>query len=275
MSTFKKLFFNTALGHLWQEFLVRYRFKFVLPKIREATLDGIRLDLSSLSLKSRNRLLMGIYEAHEKRMCSEFLSADDSVVEIGSAIGFIGLFCQKNLGIRNYVLFEANPATLRILQANYALNGLAPVASNVALAPRDGPLELEVESDFWENSILPSSRDGLRKTVSVPGASFGSLLERVGRPFNVLIIDVEGAEQFIDPDEIPASVNKIIIELHPDRLGPEKIRDLTEGLLRQGFHVAGEDAGTFAFLRPREQRRTLFPQRESPGLISAGGASPS
>jgi FkbM family methyltransferase len=206
-------------------------------------------------------------------MCSEFLTADDSVVEIGSAIGFIGLFCQKNLGIRNYVLFEANPATLKILRANYALNGLAPAASNVALGPRDGLLELEVESDFWENSILPNNRDGSGKTVSVPGASFGSLVERVGRPFNVLIIDVEGAEQFIDPDEIPASVNKIIIELHPDRLGPEKTRDLIGGLLRNGFCVAREDTGTFAFLRPREQRPSLTERREAPGLIPSGGAS--
>jgi len=271
MSTLKEIFSRTLLSHLWQEFRVRYRFKYVLPKIKETTLDGIRLDLSTLSLKSRNRLLMGIYEEHEKHLCLDFLTADDSVVEVGSAIGFIGLFCQKKIGIKNYVLFEANPETLQVLRENYALNGLTPAASNLALAPRDGPLNLEVESDFWENTILQSNGGGPRRTVSVPGASFRSLLQRVGQPFNVLIIDVEGAEQFIDPDEIPESVTKIIIELHPDALGPEKTYELIGGLLRNGFYVAREEAGTFAFLRRRKEQppfgRRTGRESESPAPV--------
>lgn len=277
MSTLKEIFSKTLLSHLWEEFRVRYRFKFVLPRITEATLDGIRLDLSTLSLKSRNRLLMGIYEEHEKRLCLDFLTADDSVVEVGSAIGFIGLFCQKRIGIRNYVQFEANPETLKILRSNYALNGLIPAASNLALAPQDGPLNLEVESDFWENSILQSDGGGPRTTVSVPGVSFRSLLERVEQPFNVLIIDVEGAEQFINPDDIPDSVTKIIIELHPDRLGPEKTYELIGGLLQNRFYVAREEAGTFAFLRRRKEQPTLVrrPGRKSASPELAPAREPS
>src|SRR6185503_12097866 len=105
------LFQKTLVYHLWQEFLVRYRFKYVLPKIQEITLEGLKFDVSELSPKIRNRLLSGAYEEYEKKMCRDFLNPNDTVVELGAAIGFIGLLCQKELGIKNYASFEANPRT--------------------------------------------------------------------------------------------------------------------------------------------------------------------
>ena len=268
MRTLKFLFSKTLLSYLWQEALVRYRFKYVLPKITETQLDGIRLDMSKLSLRVRNRLLMGIYEAHEKQLCHEFLTSKDSVLEIGGAIGFIGLFCQKKIGIKDYSIFEANPDTLAILRANYELNGLRPAAWNLALAPFDGEVDLEVASDFWENSIVPRGAGAnVGNTVRVPCAVFSSMIRHVSHPFNVLIIDVEGAEQFIDLDDIPEEVNKVIIELHPTALGPATTYQLIAGLMQRGFQVAREEAGTFAFIkepslhpnvRPHFQHETRF-----------------
>lgn len=271
MSRFRNLYSKTLLSYLWQEFLCRYRFKYILPRVTETVLDGVRLDLSHLSLKVRNRILMGIYEAHEKRMCLQYLDSNDAVLEIGSAIGFIGLFCQKNIGIKKYFMFEANPNTLAILRSNYRLNGLTPFASNLALAPGDGSVELDIASDFWENSVIPGagSNGATRETVTVSGASFQSLLHKAGEEVNVLIIDVEGAEQFIDPDQVPPQIDKIIMEIHPHVLGPRKTYDLIAGLVRKGFHVAAEEQDTFTFLR--WERVPAAPSR--PDLQIAGHSS--
>src|ERR1051326_899532 len=207
MNKLKHLLSKTLVFHLWQEFQVRYRFKYVLPHVQETVLDGVRLDLSRLSLKVRNRILMGIYEAHEKQMCLEFLRPSDSALEIGGAIGFIGLICQKKIGIGHYAIVEANPQTLEILRANYRLNGLSPKVWNMALGPDDTALQLNVSGDFWENSVVPrASREGVGQRVTVAGAPLRSLLRQTGHPVNVLIIDVAGAEQFIDLDDIPPTV---------------------------------------------------------------------
>jgi FkbM family methyltransferase len=256
MSRLKFLWNKTLLHYFWEEFQVRFRFKYVLPKKTETVLDDIRLDLSSLSLKVRNRILMGIYEAHEKRLCEEFLNSEDAVLEIGGAIGFIGLVCQKRIGIHQYFVFEANPGTLEVLRRNYQLNGLHPTAWNLALGPSDGTLDLDVASDFWENSVVraPEARQSAQ-AIRVPSASFRTLLDRVGQRVNVLIIDVEGAEQFIDLDQIPREVNKIIMEIHPQVLGPEKTYDLISGLIQRGFYVAREESGTFAFLKRQSNER--------------------
>src|SRR5215211_4853823 len=100
MNIAQNLFSKTLVYHLYQEFAVRYRFKYVLPKINEIELEGLRFDVSQLPTKIRNRLLSGAYECHEMEMCRDFLKPTDSVIELGAAIGFIGLYCQKKLSIK-------------------------------------------------------------------------------------------------------------------------------------------------------------------------------
>ena len=241
---------HTLAHHLYQEFMVRYRFKFVLPKIKEISLENLKFDVSALSTKIRNRLLSGAYESHEKQMCMDFLNENDSVLEIGGAIGFIGLLCQKKIGIRNYTCFEANPRTFEILKRNYELNGLEPRVFNMALAHADGEVELEVGSDFWENTICHNgkSADGV-KTVKVPAGTIETLFKLTPHDVNVLIIDIEGAEQFIDFTLIPAAVNKLIIELHPGVIGQEMTYNIVAALINAGFRVAREENDTFIFLR--------------------------
>ncbi len=250
MLTAKSIFEKTLLHHLLQEFQLRYRFKYVLPKIQEITLEGLKFDVSGLSTKIRNRLLSGAYEAHEKEMCRDFLTSGDSIVEIGGAIGFIGLLCQKKLGITRYACFEANPRTYEILKRNYQLNGLEPRVWNMALAHADGFADLEVGSDFWENSICYNGKaESGVKTVRVPAGTLQTLLALAGPNVNTLIIDIEGAEQFIDFSQIPDSVSKVIVELHPKVLGPEITYNIVSSLITLGFRVAREQEDTFVFLR--------------------------
>ena len=246
----KSLFEKTLLHHLIQEFQLRYRFKYVLPKIQEVTLEGMRFDVSGLSTKIRNRLLSGAYEAHEKQMCRDFLNPNDSVLEVGGAIGFIGLLCQKQLGIKTYSCFEANPRTYELLKRNCEMNGIQPRVWNMALARADGTVDLEVSSDFWENSICYDSgrKEGV-KTVRVPCGTLQTLLQTVEHPVNTLIIDIEGAEQFIDFRQIPDAISKIIIELHPNVIGQEITYNIVATLIGLGFRVAREESDTFVFLR--------------------------
>jgi FkbM family methyltransferase len=246
----KTLFEKTLVHHLFQEFQVRYRFKYVLPKIQEITLEGMKFDVSGLSTKIRNRLLSGAYEAHEKKMCFDYLTPNDSVLEIGGAIGFIGLICQKKIGIKNYFCFEANPRTYEILKKNYELNGVEPRVWNMALAHADGHVDLEVGSDFWENSICyDSTRSNGVKTVRVPAGTLDTLLALARQKVNTLIIDIEGAEQFIDFQRVPEEISKIIIELHPGVMGQEVMYNIVATLIGLGFRVAREENDTFVFLR--------------------------
>jgi FkbM family methyltransferase len=249
MNAAQGLFSKTLVYHLYQEVALRYHFKYVLPKLTEITLEGLRFDVSQLSPKIRNRLLSGAYEEYEKQMCRDFLTPSDSVMEVGAAIGFIGLLCQKQLGIKNYACFEANPKTTEILKRNYDLNGMKPNVHNLALGCSDGFVDLEIGTDFWENSIVTADASRGRKTVRVECGTFDTLLKRCGLVPNVLIIDIEGAEQFIDFNTLPATVNKVIMEIHPGVIGQAASYEIVAALINRGFRVAREQNQTFAFLR--------------------------
>ena len=250
MNTAQELFSKTLVYHLYQEVALRYHFKYVLPKINEITLEGLRLDVSQLSTKIRNRLLSGAYEQFEKEMCRAYLKPTDAVVELGAAIGFIGLICQKEIGIRNYASFEANPKTTEILKRNYELNGVRPNVYNLALGAAEGEVDLEIGTDFWENSIVEKqNKSEGRHTVRVECGTMETLLARCGVMPNVLIVDIEGAEQFIEFNALPPTVNKVIMELHPGVIGQAAVYDIVGALVNRGFRVAREQNQTFAFLR--------------------------
>jgi FkbM family methyltransferase len=249
MNIARDLFSKTLVYHLYQEAAHRYHWKYVLPKIHEIELEGLKFDVSQLSPKIRNRLLSGAYEAYEKQMCRDFLNKDDSVIELGAAIGFIGMICQKQIGITEYASFEANPKTAEILKRNYQLNGLKPNVWVMALGCSDGQVDLEIGTDFWENSIVTADPKKGSHTVRVECGTMETLATKCGVTPNVLIIDIEGAEQFIDFNTLPATVNKVIIELHPGVIGQAAVYDIVAALINKGFRVAREQNQTFAFLR--------------------------
>ena len=233
-----------SIRRLFELIQAYWRFKFVLPSIQEATLHGLRLDMSDLSLVMRNRLLNGRYEVPERRMAEKFLLPSDSVLEIGGAIGFLGLYCQKRLGITRWATVEANPRTGDILRRNYALNGLEPLLFNVALADHDGEVDLDVSGEFVENSICSADSPERCRTKAL---CFESILKRLCFPVNVLVVDIEGAEKFITWRSLPQTVNKVIMELHPAIIGISDTYRIIADLINQGFKVEAEDMETFYF----------------------------
>jgi FkbM family methyltransferase len=238
------------VAHWSRELWIRYYFKFVLPRMTTATVDGIQLDLSRLSLKARNRIVNVGYESQEKELCRQFLTKSDSVLELGSGIGFIGLFCRLHLGIQHYVSVEANPHTVEILQRNYTLNGLQPRVFHAAVGPAIGTVKLNVGGDFWENSVSSHAGPGLHETMTVPCETIEALLGRCTPPPNVLIVDVEGAENELPLDALPRRIEKILIELHPHIIGEAATKRICDSLQEAGFCLAATEENSFAFIRP-------------------------
>jgi len=228
------------------DFYTRCYFKFVLPQITSATIEGIHLDLSRLSLKIRNRILKG-YEEAEKMLCHRLLCRNDRVLELGGGIGFIGLYCQKRLGITNYVTVEANPFTISLLKENYQLNGMTPNVLNYAISDRNGPALLNIGGDFWEHSV--GTKPENENCLEVPGITFTDLLNSLPFHPNTLIIDVEGAERFINFREIPEDIRKIIIEIHPVIVGEASTEDLIRAVCDNGFRIVCKEGYTMALTK--------------------------
>ncbi len=234
------------MSPLWSRIL----FKFVLPRIRHAEIEGIRLDVSRLSPLMKNHIRTSRYEVQERLLAQRHLTRDDVVLELGGAIGFIGLFCRKVIGVRLHLSVEANPGTLEELKRNYALNGLKPNVIHAAAAAQDGVLELDVGGEFWENSLV--SAEGAAKTITVPARSLRSLVEAMPEAPTVLICDIEGAEAYLDFQSLPGSVRKIIIELHPSVTGEAAVARILGEFGALGFRQIGREGDTWMLARRSE-----------------------
>lgn len=245
--THPPLWQRTLLFQLWEDFRTLWKFKFTLPQLDTVTLEGVKLDVSALSPLMKNNLMLGRYEVQERTLVERHLKASDAVLEVGGAIGFIGLFCQTRLGITHYTTVEANPHTADLLRRNYILNGRTPRLLNCALAGADGIVTLNVGGDFWENSFVAGT--GGERTVQVPALRLRSLLARLDKPPTALIVDIEGAEQFVEFNEVPSTVKKVLIELHPSIIGHAATYRIVAHLINLGFQVEEQMAGTFFFLR--------------------------
>jgi hypothetical protein len=123
-------------------------------------------------------------------------------------------------------------------------------------------VELEVGSDFWDNSILARREETVSScTLEVPGAPLAMLLAKAGQPVTALVVDVEGAERFLDPTTLPNSIRTILIEFHPKILGARETYNLIARLIQSGFYVAKENGGTFAFLKEAQPQAVPMPGR--------------
>jgi len=171
------------------------------------------------------------------------------VLEIGAAIGLVGLFCQKRLGITRYASIEANPRTFEILLTNYQWNGVKPLAWNLALAEHDGQVELQVGADLWGDSIVHRDNRKSGASLTVSAMTLGKFVQWLPWPVNALVIDIEGAEKCLSVAEIPDSVRKIIIELHPQIIGVESVDRILSNLALRGFLVRQVVEKVYAFVR--------------------------
>ncbi len=235
------------LGRLKHQFWRNCYFKFVLPHVERIRLHDIELDLSQLPLTIRNRIINIGYEDAERELCKAMLTQADNVLELGGGLGFLGLFCQLKLGIRHYATVEANPTTFEILRTNYRLNNLEPIAWNLALGPADGAARFDIEGAFWQHHICENTKDN--GVVLVESATLPAILARVEFPVTALLVDIEGGEAHIDFQTIPASVKKIIMEVHRESLSEQAVKRLFSRIREQGFHTEHCRDTTFGFVR--------------------------
>ncbi|MFN0078818.1 MAG: FkbM family methyltransferase [Prosthecobacter sp.] len=236
-----------SLASFWEDFRTRWYFKFTLPACKEASLHGIKLDISALSSLMKNHILQGRYEYQERLLARRCLSCHDVVLELGGAIGYIGLYCRKIIGVRHHLTVEANPRTIEMMCRNYALNYLKPQVVHAAAAAADGQLRLDIGGEFWENSIV--TRSAAENQITVPAHSLRSLVAMLPEPPTALICDIEGAEEQLDFTQLPASVTKIIIELHPAIIGAEVVEGIVRNLHALGFRTDSVEENTWLFRR--------------------------
>lgn len=212
-------------------------------------LNGIKIDLSGIGIgaKMKKAVVQGEYERAETSACRSMIRPGDQILELGGAIGYLGLFCLKQCGAARVCSVEGNPNTVKLLKNNYALNSYHQDVIEAAVSAKDGLLNFHTGTDLWQDGNIP--RSSLQQRIQVSGLSLSSVLSRMTFKPNVLIADIEGAETTIDWSMLPSSVDRIIIELHPCVSGPQSAFALLHRWMSDGYEVVFRMGDVFGLQR--------------------------
>ena len=184
-------------------------------------------------LKGRSSLLFDCYERAERSECERHIRSDDKVIEFGGGIGVIS--CTINRKLKNpeaHVVVEANPEALVFLHRNKKRNKARFLALHGVVSPN------KIESMYFGEALSEFSRESYQTRIA--GTTLTDLHQKYG-PFNVLVMDIEGAELFVASESahLLKEYRLIILELHPSIIGEadcEAVRSIfrSSGFVRKG-----------------------------------------
>jgi FkbM family methyltransferase len=227
---------RARLGSIWARTILKLEI-YRRGRNREVTLDGCCFDLRGLPNSAMKlELLTGRYEQPERDAVRRYIRPEWQVVELGGCIGVVSCITNKLLNHPElHVVVEANPLSIRFLENNAAANQCSFKVLNRALAYGKDAVTFIPTTDFWGNSI--DQTGGRDAAVTVPATSLAQVLREERFETFALICDIEGYEYDLVTHEEEAlkKAALIILELHPHRLGEDKVRSLLSKLTQLGF----------------------------------------
>lgn len=199
-------------------------------------LNGIQLSTGSyLSSTLRDAIESGIYEALEAGRLPHIIAADERILEIGGGLGYISTLAAKIATQGTVTVVEADPRLIEVIAQNHVLNNVRCDVRHGVLTSNgsEKTTKFYIREDFWASSISASDQP-YSQCVDVPVLNLESVLEEI-KP-TMLIVDIEGGERdFFSSSTFPG-VKKILVELHPQLIGNEGVREIFQTLSAKGFY---------------------------------------
>ena len=204
----------------------------------EYELNGVKLSVPENLINDRiaGKLANGGYEAHEAHAAQMRLRPGQRVLELGSGLGYIASICAGITGPENVVTVEANPDMLDVIRENLGRNGFGQVtlihgavteANNTSES-----IEFEQKKTFWAGRLADADSNPTA-VVSVPLLRMSELMQKI-RP-QVVIMDIEGAEQYLFDAPWPGFVRAVMMELHPGQYTDKVIKQIVDCMSESGL----------------------------------------
>ncbi|MEJ7768856.1 MAG: FkbM family methyltransferase [Chitinophagaceae bacterium] len=223
----------------WKEFNFEFHYS-RRKQIKWRQLNGIDLEISDeLMKKSICRYIYnGIYETDEHKILTETFNADDTLLELGTGIGYNTIYCAKKSHNR-VTSFEGNSSLIPLIKKNMKKNDTDFDVRNEILVSQNAEeltSTFNIAEEFWFSSLKTDPGARITHQITVPTCSVKQVISEVNPTY--LLVDIEGGEEefFRDSSFLAnSSIKKILVELHPWAIGDEKCNAIITNILRNGF----------------------------------------
>lgn len=214
----------------------------------------IAYDSDVISDRVIDTIERGAYERFEGRRSKKFVQPGDRIIELGAGLGFLSALIMKDTEIADYQAVEADPRLPAMMLKTHELNGVKgplTIQSCVATCSQEmieeGEVEFFVGKKFCASSLMGANN--LKHTVRVPVVSLPAMI--IENKSNVLLCDIEGSETDIFNGTPLGTIERILMEIHPHKIGQEGVRAMFQHLdaLDYVYDADGSAGGVIAFRR--------------------------
>jgi FkbM family methyltransferase len=219
----------------------------------------IEVDDDQLSEPIQRGLTRGWYEVDEVGLIRHAVKPGDRVLDLGAGLGVTAMVAARIVGAEAVWAFEANPGLIGQLKRNLLRNGLELKVDNAVLLPRaqaatEPVIKLNLGSEFWGSSVLSGDGSKPGGVAEVPTQCLEDVI--AAHRANVLVMDIEGLEVEILETARLDGIDKIIVEIHYDKVGRQRTNRAIFDLAREGLEIDLQRAYRGVLLLTRQNART-------------------
>jgi FkbM family methyltransferase len=212
----------------------------LVARVTGIEIDGSRFKVSGFPEEVWRDLMIGDYEASERRSIREYLDPQRPLVELGGCMGVVACIADRLLEQpQKHIVVEASPQFVPIIRANAIRNKCEFTIVNAALAYGCDNITFYINPQHPDTSSLTPLTQNLRP-VNVPTTRLESLFEKYAITNCSLVCDIEGAEYEMIKNElsvISEHVSTMIMEVHPILIGQKKTLEMLSALASAGFQT--------------------------------------
>lgn len=201
----------------------------------------IPIDRELYSAKIIQRLYDEGYEREEREALERTLRPTDRLLELGAGIGYLSAVAARRIGDDRVTTCEANPGLISTIHRIHGLNGVSPTVLEGVMTrqPGDGTCRFHAHRDFWSSSLREPRGD--YNVVTVPALHWQTELDRLQPTY--LLMDIEGGEIELLEALDCRSIERMLIEFHPNKTGQADVDRVFRSLAANGFASARADRG--------------------------------
>lgn len=173
------------------------------------------------------------FEAKEAMIVRDLLVPGDKVLELGTGLGIITSVMANTPSVRIWS-FDANPNIVALARRVLKANNFRDVEVDQGIFTSGEPCTetFFIRKDFWMSSLI-EEQGPYESTIQIETKNLDHFVRN--QKINVLVMDIEGAEEQLLSCASLTGVDRVFLELHDHLYGLRGIRSIFTTMSKLGF----------------------------------------
>lgn len=216
------------------------KYRGILKAAKPMVYHGLSVPVSDhLPLPIVQQIHDDAYEKPELLAAEGLIREGDRVLEMGTGLGIVSAIISRMKDGIEVRSFEANPSLIQFISQLHDMNDVSNVGVTNAMlepSPTQDTRRFHIHKYFSEGSIFETEMS--EDVIEVPVMDLNTVIADF-KP-NLMICDIEGAEEIVIPNAALSNLRALVLEVHPATMSRKGMKDIFDACVRAGLYPVVE-----------------------------------